>query len=58
MSLVYIYIYSMYHAEKEVRLDGWCAGGLGQQRNDVGDCATMSERSERVESPEIGRAHV
>ena len=33
-----------------VRLNGWCEGGLGQQRNDSGGCASMSERSERVES--------
>ena len=32
-------------------LDGWREGGLGQQRNDGGGCATMRERSERVESP-------
>ena len=25
----------------EVRLDGWCEGGLRQQRNDGGGCATM-----------------
>ena len=25
--------------EAKVRLDGWCEGGLGQQRNDGGDCA-------------------
>ena len=24
--------------ETEVRLDGWCEGGLGQQRNDDGAC--------------------
>ena len=36
--------------ETEVRLDGWCEGGLRQQRNG-GGCATMRERSERVESP-------
>ena len=35
----------------EVRLDGWCEGGVRQQRNDGGGCATMRERSERVESP-------
>ena len=35
----------------EVRLDGWCEGGLRQQRNDVGGSATMPEISERVESP-------
>ena len=23
--------------ETEVRLDGWCEGGLGQQRNDGGE---------------------
>ena len=34
----------------EVRLDGWCEGGLGQQRNDGGGCASMHERSERVGS--------
>ena len=37
--------------ETEVGLDGWGEGGLGQQRNDGGGCATMRERSERVESP-------
>ena len=37
--------------ETEVRLDGWCEGGLRQQRNDGRGCATMRERSERVESP-------
>ena len=37
--------------ETEVRLDGWCEGGLRQQRNDGGGCATMRKRSERVESP-------
>ena len=37
--------------ETEVRLDAWCEGGLGQQRNDGGGCVSMCERSERVESP-------
>ena len=38
--------------ETEVRLDGWCEGGLGQQRNDGGGgCSSMRERTERVESP-------
>ena len=37
--------------ETEVRLDGLCEGGLGQQRNDGEGCSTMHERSERVESP-------
>ena len=37
--------------ETEVRLEGCCEGGLGQQRNDGGGCATMRERYERVESP-------
>ena len=37
--------------ETEVRLDGWCEGGLRQQRNDGGGCTTMRERSKRVESP-------
>ena len=32
----------------EFSLDGWCEGGLGQQRNDGGGCATISER---VENP-------
>ena len=34
--------------ETEVRLDGWCKGGLRQQTNDGGGCVTMLER---VESP-------
>ena len=37
--------------ETEVTLDEWCEGGLWQQRNDGGDCATMHKRPERVESP-------
>ena len=37
--------------ETEVGLDGWCKGGLGQQRNDGGGCASMRKRSEKVESP-------
>ena len=37
--------------ETEVRLDGWYEGGLGQQRNDGGGCASMHKRSERMESP-------
>ena len=37
--------------ETEVRLDGWCDGGVMQQRNDGGGCATMRERPESVESP-------
>ena len=28
----------------EVRLDGWCEGGLGQQRNDGGGCAVMRDK--------------
>ena len=36
--------------ETEVRLDGWCEDGLGQQRNDGSGCMSMHERSERVES--------
>ena len=32
--------------ETEVRLDGWCEGGLRQQRNDGGGYATMRERAE------------
>ena len=35
----------------EVRLYGWCEGGLVQQRNDGGCCASMSKRSERVKNP-------
>ena len=34
-----------------VRLDGWCEGGLRQQRNHSGGCTTMRKTSERVESP-------
>ena len=37
--------------ETEVRLDGWCEGGLRQQRNDGVGWATMPEKSERVETP-------
>ena len=37
--------------ETEVRLDEWCEGGLRQQRNGGGGCATMSKRPERVEIP-------
>ena len=37
--------------ETEVRLEGWCEGGLGQQRNDGRFWASMSKRQERVESP-------
>ena len=37
--------------ETEVRREGWCEGGLGQQRNDGGGCASMRERSKRVERP-------
>ena len=37
--------------ETEVRMDGWCEGGLRQQRNDGGGCVTMPDRSEGVESP-------
>ena len=43
--------YGMGTRETEVRLDGWCEGGLRQQRNNSGGCATMRERPERVESP-------
>ena len=39
--------------ETEVRLDGWCEGGLRQQRNDDEGCATMRERPESVESPGV-----
>ena len=37
--------------ETEVRLDGWCEGRFGQQRNDSGGFASMHKRPERVESP-------
>ena len=43
--------WSLSTRETEVRLDGWCKGGLGQQRNDGGCCSTVRERKERVESP-------
>ena len=36
--------------ETEVRMNGRCEGGLGQQRNDGGGYGSMRERSERVES--------
>ena len=36
--------------ETEVRLDGWCEGGIGQQRNNEGSCSSMHEKSERVDS--------
>ena len=34
-----------------LRLDGWCEGILGQQRNYGGGCATMREGSESVGRP-------
>ena len=37
--------------ETEVRLDGWCEGGVRQQRNDGGGSASMCERPKSVESP-------
>ena len=36
--------------QTEVQLDVWCEGGIGQQRDDGGGCATH-ERLEGVESP-------
>ena len=36
---------------RKVKLDGWCEGGLGQQRDDDGGCPTMHKRKEGVESP-------
>ena len=32
--------------ETEVRLDGWCEGGLGQHRNDGGGCTQCSKYPE------------
>ena len=32
--------------ETEVRLDGWCEGGLRQQRNDGGGCKCAKDRKE------------
>ena len=32
-----------YERDTEVGLDGRCEGGLGQQRNDCGGCASMRE---------------
>ena len=32
------------------RLNGWCKGGLGLQRDDSAGCETMSEGQEAVES--------
>ena len=37
--------------ETEIRLNGWCEGGLGQQRSDGGVYSSMCGRSEIVESP-------
>ena len=37
--------------ETEVVLDGWCEGGIGQQRNYGLGFESMRERSEIVESP-------
>ena len=48
--LYYIYDYTT-SRETEVGMDGWCEGGIGQQRNDDGGSATMREISERVGSP-------
>ena len=33
----------------EVSLDGWCDGGLGQQRNDGGGCASIKKKPESGE---------
>ena len=30
--------------DTEVRLDGWCESGLGQERDNCGGCASMSKR--------------
>ena len=38
------------YEETEVRLDGWCEGGLGQWRNDGGGSASMRERVESIYS--------
>ena len=32
--------------ETEVRLDGWCEGGLRQQRNDGGGCMKIGKSGE------------
>ena len=37
--------------ETELRLDGWCEGGHGYQRNDGAGPSSIRGRSERVESP-------
>ena len=37
--------------ETEVRLDGWCEGGFGRQRDNGAGCVSMPKRSEIVESP-------
>ena len=36
----------------DVRLDGYCEGVLGYQKDDDEGCTTMSERNEEVESPD------
>ena len=35
--------------ETKVRLDGWREGGVRQQRNDDGGCATMRKTGKRRE---------
>ena len=37
--------------EIEVRPNGWCEDGLGQQRNNGVGCTSMHEISEKVEKP-------
>ena len=36
--------------ETKVGLDGWCEGGLGQQRDEREGCTTMCRRLEGVEN--------
>ena len=46
--------------ETEVRLDGWCECGPGQQRNDSGGCATcVKDRKEwRAIDNQLNEFHV
>ena len=45
-ALIEVFFYMFYY-----NFHGWCEGGVRQQRNDGGGCATMLERPESVASP-------
>ena len=46
---LYLFLY-LFPINKEIRWR-WCEGGVRQQRNDGGGCATMRKRPKSVESP-------